>query len=62
MRGWCGLETPPQSDFGLLLVIMVTLKLHVALKKNSQRGRGWKWVGNAALVPRFTCKVTPHQT
>lgn len=44
MWGWCGLETPPQSDFGLLLVKIVTLKFHVALE-NSRRACAWKWVG-----------------
>lgn len=61
IQGWYGLKTPPQSDFGLLLVIIVTLKFHMEFKRNSKKVRGWKWEGKAALVPWFSYKAT-HTT
>ena len=55
------MKTPPQRDFGLLLVIIVTLKFHMELKRKSKTVHGWKWAGKAALVPWFSYKAT-HMT
>ena len=55
------MKTPPQRDFGLSLVIIVTLKFHMELKRNSKKVHGWKWAGKAALVPWFSYKAT-HMT
>ena len=55
------MKTPSHRDFGLLLVIIVTLKVHMELKRNSKKVHGWKWAGKAALEPWFSYKAT-HTT